>query len=151
MESAIEQAEHEGHTIPEEALTILAEMKVAKAEKIDGCLSLLKNWEGLEHAIKLEEEALAKRRQALAARIDWLKSYLGYNLQEGEKYESARGKINWRKSESVEILDEQVIPEFYTKVEYNKKIDKKAIKDALKAGETVPGAELRQKNNLVIK
>lgn len=58
-------------------------------------------------------------------------------------------KMNFRESESVEIVDERLLTEQYlrTKVEP----DKVAIKKALKNGEDVQGARLINKSNLQIK
>lgn len=151
LENALEQAEGVEESTLLEAQQYLDGLKLERTEKIENCVALLKNWEALETAIKAEETALKARRESLEKRADWLRSYLSYCLQPGEKFETAKCKISWRKSESVEILDEEKIPEEYLKTETIKKVHKKAIKEALKAGGEVPGAELREKNNLTIK
>ena len=51
---------------------------------------------------------------------------------------------------SVEIYDETLIPEQYL-VEQPAKIDKAGIKELLKQGEEVPGAELKQTKGLRIR
>ena len=151
LENALESAEGVDETTLTEAQAYLDGLKLERTEKIENCVALLKNWEALETAIKAEETALRARRESLEKRAEWLKSYLGYCLQPGEKFETAKCKISWRKSESVEILNEEKIPEEYLKTEIVKKVDKKAIRDTLKAGGEVEGAELREKNNLTIK
>jgi hypothetical protein len=151
LEDALEQAEGVDETTLTEAQVYLDGLKLERTEKIENCVALLKNWEALETAIKAEETALKARRESLEKRAEWLKNYLSYCLQPGEKFETAKCKISWRKSESVEILDEQKIPEKYLKTETIKKVDKKAIRDTFKAGGEVEGAELREKNNLTIK
>lgn len=135
----------------EEAQSFLNELKGTKAEKVENCVALLKNWIALEEAIKAEEAALKARRESLEKRAEWLKNYLSYCLPPGEKYETARCKITWRKSESVEIVDEECIPEIFTEEVVTRKINKAVIKDVLKSGEDVPGAKLIKRNNLVIK
>jgi hypothetical protein len=57
----------------------------------------------------------------------------------------------FRKSESVQIYSEEDIPTKFIKEKIEKSPDKIAIKDAIKAGETVPGAQLDIKENLQIK
>lgn len=151
LETVLEEQLDAPEELRGEALKFLDELKVSKAEKIENCVSLLKNWEALEVAIKAEETALKARRESLEKRADWLKNYLSFCLQPGEKFESARCKVSWRKSESVEIQDESLIPEIYQKIETVTKIDKKAIKDAYSAGGEVPGAIIVKKNNLLIK
>lgn len=58
--------------------------------------------------------------------------------------------ISFRKSEAVEIASEALIPLEY-KDPVPPKISKSRIKDALKTGKDVPGAELVQRKNLQIK
>lgn len=151
LENALESAEGVDETTLTEAQTYLDGLKLERTEKIENCVALLKNWQHLETAIKAEETALKARRESLEKRAEWLKNYLGYCLQPGEKFETAKCKISWRKSESVEILDEEKIPAEFFKTETVKKVDKKAIRDTYRAGGEVPGAELREKNNLTIK
>lgn len=59
-------------------------------------------------------------------------------------------QITTRKSESVEV-DLNQIPEAYTRILVHPIADKAKIKEALKAGENVPGARLVIKHNLIIK
>lgn len=66
-----------------------------------------------------------------------------------EKLEVGTFKAGYRKSESVEIINLDVIPADFTKVEI--KADKTAIKKAIKAGEVVEGAEVRTNMNFYIK
>lgn len=68
-----------------------------------------------------------------------------------EKIESPIRKISFRKSESVEILDEKQIPEWYWIEKVTQSISKDCIKKVLKEGHKVPGAKLITKNNLQIK
>lgn len=53
--------------------------------------------------------------------------------------------------ESVDIFDEQAIPEQFKEQVISWKIDKTAIKNALKSGEIVKGAILTQGSRLVIR
>jgi hypothetical protein len=151
LEDALENSEGVEESTLLEAQAYLDGLKIERTEKIENCVALLKNWEALETAIKAEETALKARRESLEKRADWLKNYLAYCLEPGEKLETAKCKISWRKSESIEILDEEKIPDEFFKTEIVKKVDKKAIRDTLKAGGEVEGAELREKNNLIIK
>lgn len=61
-------------------------------------------------------------------------------------------KLSFGKSKSLEILDEAAIPEKYkVKVPESYKIPKAPITAAIKAGEVVPGAWLKENKNLQIK
>lgn len=52
---------------------------------------------------------------------------------------------------SVEILDEGDVPEAYWAEKVTRSIDKAAIKEAIKAGEYVPGAALVQREKVTVK
>lgn len=151
LETVLEEQLDAPEELRGEALKFLDELKLSKTEKVENCVSLLKNWEALEVAIKAEETALKARRESLERRAEWLKNYLSFCLQPGEKFETARCKVSWRKSESVQISDESKVPLEYTEEVVTRKVNKALIKDAIKNGADIPGAELIKKNNLVIK
>jgi len=60
-------------------------------------------------------------------------------------------KINFRKSESVEVADLNLLESEYKKVVTTESADKTAIKEAIKNGIQVTGAVLKQNLNLQIK
>ena len=60
-------------------------------------------------------------------------------------------KLSFRKSEAVEITDAGVLPDLYITRTVTESPNKVLIKEAIKAGATVPGAELVVNNNLQIK
>ena len=60
-------------------------------------------------------------------------------------------KISFRKSESVEIIDMDLLDEKYITKKTTEMPNKTEIKEALKRGEVIEGAELRTNNNLQIK
>lgn len=69
-----------------------------------------------------------------------------------EKIETPTLKLSFRKSESIEIEDESLIPEFVKEeVPATWKISKTKIKAAIKEGQTIPGASLVVNQNLQIK
>ena len=123
-------------------------LEMAKEEKTENIILLIKDLTAENKAISEEEQALAKRRRAGENRVEWLKNYLMASL-DGEKFKTPRCSASYRKTASVSIIDESAIPSEYirTKTEPNKM----AIKDALKAGETVPGATLEDRVSLIIK
>lgn len=123
-------------------------LEMAKEEKTENIILLIKDLTAENKAISEEEQALAKRRRAGENRVEWLKNYLMASL-EGEKFKTPRCSASYRKTAVVSIIDESAIPSEYirTKTEPNKM----AIKDALKAGETIPGATLEDRVSLIIK
>ena len=60
-------------------------------------------------------------------------------------------KISFRKSESVEIIDMDLLDKKYITKKITEMPNKTEIKEALKRGEVIEGAELRTNNNLQIK
>ena len=68
----------------------------------------------------------------------------------GQKFESPKVAIGYRRSEQVELLDESLIPKEFFKTPAPT-VDKAAIRDQLKKGTPVPGAALTQVYNLQIK
>lgn len=92
---------------------------------------------------------LKKARQLM---VDKLKNKISEAMEfyDIEKIESETIKLSFRRSESVEVTDETAIPSEY-KVPQPDKISKSAIKDAIKSGESVPGAIIVVKQNLQIK
>ena len=60
-------------------------------------------------------------------------------------------KINFRKSESVLITDQSCIPGRFMRIKEVKEPDKAAIKEAIKQGEPVLGAELLITQNIQIR
>ena len=110
---------------------------------------LIKNLESDKAQHKIEKEKQAKWEKQCELKIEWLKGNLARSLN-GEKFETARVKIGWRKGESVFIDDATKLDQKWY-VEQQPKIDKAGIKAAIKAGEEVAGAHLEVSNNMQIK
>ena len=103
----------------------------------------------VDEAIKRLTELKKSRANAADVLKHRLKSAMGlYGI---EKIESDFVKLSFRKSEAVEIEDESKVPAMYKEQVITEKIDKKAIKDALKEGAEIPGVKLEKRSNLQIK
>jgi len=105
-------------------------------------------------AIKAAEESMEKRRKALENRVKWMKAYLKENMERTgiSKIECPYFKLSIQKNPAaVNILDETIIPADFKEQIISWKIDKTAIKEALKNGAAVPGAEITNGTRLVIK
>lgn len=108
-------------------------------------------------AIKAEEERMKARRQAAERKAERLKNYL-VQIQAGEKFKTPRVSISFRSSESVEIADEAVFIKtmmdtgndaFLTYKDPT--VNKTAVKEALKSGDTIEGATISKNLNIQIK
>lgn len=120
-------------------------------EKIENTAKYMVNVESDIQGLKTEIDRLTKIKKAKENAVERLKNNVEYVMkQKGiEKLEVGTFKAGYRKSESVEIVNLDVIPADFTKVEI--KADKTAIKKALKAGEVVEGAEIKVNQNFYIK
>ena len=147
LEFDYEIDEETGEILNAEALDAL---QLARDEKIEGVGLWIKNLQAEAEAVKKEKDAMADRQRRLEKKAESLKNYLAYALQ-GERFSTPRIAISWRKSESVLIPDEALLDARFVNITMIKKPDKKLIKDTLKAGREVPGAELITKQNLQIK
>lgn len=115
-------------------------------------LSLEADAEAIEAAAAAIKERAARRKR----RADAIRAYLLFQLQGAgiSKVECPEFTLSVRKNpEAVEIEDIERLPErFMVQPEPPpKRPDKAALKAALKAGESVPGAWLRQGEHLAIK
>lgn len=123
-------------------------------DKAINVTKFLRNMEVVADAIKAAEESMAKRRKALENRVQWMKAYLKGNMEHTgiSKIECPFFKLSIQKNPAaVNIFDENKIPLEFKEQVISWKIDKNAIKDLIKSGQAVPGAELTQCTRLVIK
>lgn len=128
----------------------LDELQMAREQKIENIGLYIKNLEAEKEAVKHEKDNFADREKRLGKKIDSLKGYLTYALQ-GEKFSTPKVAVSFRKSESLLVKDEYLVPDKYCEYTMLRKPNKKNIKDALKKGEEIMGVELVEKQNIQIK
>lgn len=130
---------------------ILEMLDCSIEEKIENTAKYMVNVEADIQGIKAEIDRLNKVKKSKESTIETLKNNIQYSMQQKgiEKLEVGTFKAGYRKSESVEIINLDVIPADFTKVEI--KADKTAIKKAIKSGEVVEGAEIKTNMNFFIK
>jgi len=132
----------------------LDELELAKEEKIENLCLYIKSLRAEAKAIKEEEGNLAERRKAKENKADKLEEYVGATLS-GNKFETPRVKVQWRKTESVEIPDDALVPDELCENTIIRKPNKKIVKARLKKyedeGVEVPWARIVRKNSMSIK
>ena len=132
----------------------LDKLNMAFDEKIENLCLYAKSLRAEASAIKDEEKNLKERREAKERKADNIEDYISRNLQ-GKKFETARVKVSWRKSESVEILNEDAVPERLLDIQVVRKPLKSEIKKELKRAEAegteIPWAKLNVNNNMSLK
>lgn len=121
--------------------------------KAESVACFIKDRRAFAETLKAEERALKERRERVEKKVDWLTDYLSNCLTAAgmDRVETPKALVSFRRSESVYIADESVLPEEYVAVKVERKPDKTLIKKALKSGEAVAGAELISKQNIQIK
>lgn len=123
-------------------------------EKADGYARVMRQMDADAKAIKAEEERLYNRRKSLENRSAWLKGRLQNAMEMTGKTKIKTELFSFgiqKNPASVVIDDETMIPGDYL-IPQAPKIDKTAIKDALKAGVDMAGiAHLEQTQSLRIR
>lgn len=140
----------------EEKNEINKELSEALQVKSNDIIGYYKNESALLDGIKTEIERLRNYKAIVEGRIDRYKEYVKNNMQilGINKIETEIGTISMAKSPaSVEIIDEEKIPDEYKKIIQEIKIDKKAILNNFKeTGEIIEGVKIITENkNLRIK
>ena len=128
----------------------LDNLKMERDQKIENIGLFYKNIKAEAEMVKAEKNAMADRQRVLENKAESLKQYLAYALN-GQKFSTGKVAMSFRKSESVNIPDDTKIDDKWCVVTQVRKPDKTAIKEAIKAGEEVAGAEIIVKNNVIVK
>ena len=137
----------------EELKNYLDGVNMQLEEKAKNLFMYIKNIETPILAIDEEIKRLTEIKNRCKKNSENIKEYIAYNMKKAniEKIETDIVKFSFRKSKSLEITDESRIPKEFIKEKIVTSVDKMAIKNALKQGETVTGAELVENINLSIK
>lgn len=134
----------------EEALSLVEE---DIKDKVNSICKIIKENELLVSNIDEEIKRLQQLKKTKNNNISLLKDYLSSELQRMniKKIDSGIFKVSFRKSTSVNILDEDMIPEEYISETIVKKISKADILKELKQGVKIEGATLEEKQNIQLK
>ena len=138
---------------PEVMKDTLDSIEDAIENKAENIAKLIRNLESDVSAYKEEEDRLKTKRQATENKVKWLKTYLEDNMKLTGKTKFKSGRINFsiqKNPVSVNITDEKIIPEEFL-IPQPPKVDKTSLKEILKRGIEVPGAELKQTEGLRIR
>ncbi len=140
-----------GEIIDEELFEQYKQLNMDREQKIENIGCFIKNLEADAKAIKEEAKNLAARAKAAENKADHLREYLQFCLG-GEKFQTPRLAVSFRHSKKVEVDPDMLdaIPEQYLRFK-DPEPDKKAIGDALKAGQNIPGCELVENVSMIIK
>lgn len=134
-----------------EAEVRLSALDADKDAKLEACCAHLKNLRAEEEMIDNEIHKLKDKLDTAQAKANKFETYLTACLTPGEPWSKGIHSIKWRKSERVIVDDEEAIPSAY-KVEHLKYTsDKVLLHKDLKCGAVIPGAHLKEYQNIQIK
>ena len=129
-------------------------LQMERDEKIEQICLWIKNLRAEAQMVTAEAKNLTDRAKKLTNKADNLERYVAGNL-DGKPFKTSKVNVTWRKSESVNITDESLIPDRFMDIQVVRKPVKKNIKQYLKEaeekGEEVPWAKIEQKNNIQLK
>lgn len=125
-------------------------------QKSQNLIGYIRNIELTIEAMKNEEKRISEQRKVLESRLTKFKEYVKECMEQNgfTKIETQLGALSIAKNPiSVEIYDEVQIPDEYKTKVIEIKVDKTAIKKALKeTGEIIPGTRIiNNKTSLRIK
>ena len=125
-------------------------------QKSQNLIGYIRNIELTIEAMKNEEKRISEQRKVLESRLTKFKEYVKECMEQNgfTKIETQLGALSIVKNPiSVEIYDEAQIPDEYKTKVIEIKVDKTAIKKALKeTGEIIPGTRIiNNKTSLIIK
>lgn len=127
----------------------LDELQMDRDTKIENIACWIKNLYADAEAFKTEKQSFADRQKAAENKAESLKKYLT-NYLAGQKFSTPKVAISFRKTSSVNVTDISQLPEEFLKFA-DPTPDKTAIKNAIKAGTAVTGAEIVEGQSISIK
>ena len=133
-----------------------AELTLSREEKRDSTASWVKSLNAEAEAIDNEIHNLTARRDACRRKSERLREYLAADLDE-TPWKNEHHDLRFRKSTAVEITDEDraiawLMDNDEDALTYQMpKISKTAVKELIKNGAEIPGAELVERHSLIIK
>lgn len=134
-----------------DAETLMA-LQMARDEKIENVALYIKDLEAQIKALKAEEDALKARRDRKTDTIDRLTEWLKMALN-GQRFETARCDVRFRRSTAVKVLDVGAIPREYMRYKPapDPEPDKAKIKKALLEGAKIAGVGLTEGLSCTVK
>lgn len=143
-------AEQEGE-ITEEDMQMLNELEIAKNDKLEGYGVIIREMKSeideCDTEMKRIKEIADRKKNAMERLKKSLQEFMIGN--EIDKFESVKVKLSFRKSQSLEIEEDAIIPEDLMRIK--KEPDKTAIKEFIVNGGELQGVHLLDKKNIQIK
>lgn len=126
----------------------LENLEIARDDKIENLCLYVKDLKAFAEEVKKEETALKAKRDRIVKKAENITNYIDFVLS-GEKFETPKCSVTYRKSAKVVVADGAELPAEYTKIKVEP--DKTAIKNAIKSGVQIDGCAIEETNNIQIK
>jgi len=139
-----------GELTPELEQALEITQKELQTKAFNYC-KYIKHLESQISAAKIYEDQIRDYKQKKVRAIEGLKNALKNAVDNFGKIETEFFTVSLRKSESIDIIDEDQIPDKFKTIKQTISISKSDIKAAIKKGEVVFGAVLNENTNLQIK
>ena len=141
-------AENEGE-VSEAEIIAMNDIKDDFKKKAESIAKMIQNFKGECEAVKAEAQRLSKRASSLNNKIEWLKSYCKNHMM-AMRIDKIKGEVlslTLRNvKDSVEIFDENLVPDSFKEKIVAFKIDKNDCLEAFKAGAYIPGIKIHEGN-----
>lgn len=126
-------------------------MEMEEQDKTEGVCLLFKEKQMFIDELKAEKKRIADRISVVEKDAERLKKFIDEFVLKGKKFETSKVRCQYRKTKSVEVADESIVPEEYMVEKVSVAPDKMKIKKALSDGEIVRGCNLIEGTSLSIK
>lgn len=136
--------------INEEMYDKLNQLNIDRDNKIENCILYAKSLKADGESIEEEAKALIERAKQKFNKAERILGYVEFTLN-GAEFETAKCRVTYRPSQTVEIVNESAIPDKYLKVTTTSRPDRMAIKKVLKDGGLVPGTVLVDHKRMQVK
>lgn len=136
--------------IDEEVLEQLDHLAMDQDKKLESYGMVILNLESEINALMEQSKAFKERAEVKKNRVKRMKEMVSWTLN-GEKKEYTNVAFTFRPSSSVNVVNEELVPDELCMFKTERKPNKTEIKALLNAGDEVPGCVLEKKMNLNVK
>lgn len=139
----------------DDTTTALVEISANEIEsKVEGYCGFLATLEGQIESFKAQENRISAARKAMENKVKRAKEYMKEALLNAgiDKVTAGTFKVSVALTAgSLAIDDQEAIPAKFKTIVQTVTVDKNAVKEAIKAGDVVPGAHIEANTSLRIK
>lgn len=152
LEEEMEQIAFENNgVVPDDLMEELVVRQTGTMESIERMLKYVRHLELFQESAETEVKRITDAKKKAGNIVDNIKKYIKpYVLAHG-KIDVGTFKLGTRKSESLEIVDEKLVPACFKTIVQETKVSKMDIRKAIHEGVDVPGVKLVENQFVTIK